>query len=85
MDEAAAVFGLVVEHKEPELFKVHPDAWPAVLMFCRLMRQSAPVGLELSILPWILSLEPVDDPLTLLDDLQIMEREVLTVMHERGG
>jgi len=89
MDEAAAVFGLVVERKEPEPFKVHPEAWPAVLMFCRLgtqwrMGQAGPIGLDLNILPWLLSLEPADDPLALLDDLQTMERAALQAMQERG-
>ena len=88
MDEAAAVFGLVVEHKEPEHFKVHPEAWPVVLMFCRLgtqwrMGAAGPIGLDLNILPWLLTLEPADDPMALLDDLQTMERAALQAMNER--
>ena len=88
MDEAAAVFGLAMEQREPEHFKVDPDAWPAVLMFCRLSTQwrigaGGPIGLDLNILPWLLTLEPADDPVALLDDLQTMEQAALQAMHER--
>ena len=82
MDEAAAVFGLTVPEQSSD-FAIFPENVDAVAMFCRMGTQwrigmNGRAGLDLNLLPWLLSLYPADDPRQLLEDLQVMERVVLT-------
>lgn len=81
MDEAAAVFGLSVQQQSKD-FAVFPENADAVTMFCRMGTQwrismNGRAGLDLSVVPWLLSLYPADNPRQLLEDLQVMERIVL--------
>jgi len=81
MDEAAAVFGLTVPQQSSD-FAIFPENVDAVAMFCRMGTQwrigvNGRAGLDLSILPWLLSLYPADNPRQMFEDLQVMEQVVL--------
>ena len=83
MDEAAAVFGIATPEPVSQDFAVLPENVDAVAMFCRMGTQwrtgmNGREGLDLNLLPWLLSLYPADEPRQLLEDLQVMERVVLT-------
>ena len=70
-------------------FEVEPDAWPAVEMFLRCQTQwrsggNGLIGLDYGALEWTFRLYEADDPAAMLEDIQIIEAEVLTIMHERA-
>ena len=76
------MFGLTVPEQSSGDFAIYPENVDAVAMFCRMGTQwrigmNGRVGLDLNLLPWLLSLYPADDPRQLLEDLQVMERVVL--------
>ena len=76
------MFGLTVPQQSSD-FAIFPENVDAVAMFCRMGTQwrigvNGRAGLDLSILPWLLTLYPADEPRQLLEDLQVMERVVLT-------
>lgn len=76
------MFGLTVP-KQASDFAIFPENVDAVAMFCRMGTQwrigtNGRAGLDLSILPWLLSLYPADDPRQMFEDLQLMEQVVLT-------
>lgn len=84
MNEAAAVFGIVTIEPASKDFAVLPENVDAVAMFCRMGTQwrtgmNGREGLDLNLLPWLLTLYPADDPRQLFEDLQVME---LTVLEE---
>lgn len=70
-------------------FEVEPDAWPALEMFLRCQTQwrsggNGLIGLDYGALEWAFRLYGADDPAAMLEDIQIIEAEVLTIMHERA-
>jgi hypothetical protein len=82
MDEAAAVFGIATPEPVSQDFAVLPENVDAVAMFCRMGTQwrtgmNGREGLDLNLLPWLLTLYPTDEPRQLLEDLQVMERVAL--------
>jgi hypothetical protein len=82
MDEAAAVFGIATPEPVSQDFAVLPENVDAVAMFCRMGTQwrtgiNGREGLDLNLLPWLLTLYPADEPRQLLEDLQVMERVAL--------
>jgi len=85
----AKLFGIELDiEPDDEHFEVEPDAWPAVQAFLRCQTQwrTGPgglVGLDYAALAWTFTLYEVTDPAALLADVQIMEGEILLVMHER--
>lgn len=67
---------------EPQNFKVWPENWNTVVMFCRLQTQwrqgpRGPVGLDMNVVNWFFSLYQVADPAAMVEDLQIMEMAYL--------
>lgn len=42
------------------------------------------IGLDYGALEWAFRLYGADDPAAMLEDIQIIEAEVLTIMHERA-
>ena len=89
-DDAAA-FGIDLDvEPEAEHFIVEPDAWPAVRAFLRCQTQwrSGPnglIGLDYAALAWTFTLYGVMDAAAVLDDIQVIEAEILTMAHEKGG
>jgi hypothetical protein len=70
-------------------FEVEPDAWPAVLMFLRCQTQwrsggNGLIGLDYGALEWAFRLYAAEDPAAMLEDIQIIEAEVLAIVHERA-
>lgn len=75
------MFGLTVPQQSSD-FAIFPENVDAVAMFCRMGTQwrigmNGRAGLDLSILPWLLSLYPADNPRQMFEDLQVMEQVVL--------
>ena len=76
------MFGITSPEPVSKDFAVLPENIDAVAMFCRMGTQwrvgmNGREGLDLSLLPWFLTLYPSDGPRQLLEDLQVMERTVL--------
>lgn len=87
----AAVLGVALPDQEPESdFEVLEENWPAVEMFLRCQTQwrtsmGGVVGLDYSVLAWLLRLYEVEDQRALLEDLQIMEGAALTALNDKEG
>jgi hypothetical protein len=70
---------------ESKDFEVLPDNWPAVVMWSRIQTQwrvsmNGMFGLDYSVLAWLFTLYPTDNPRLLLEDLQVMEFAALEAM-----
>lgn len=66
-----------------------PENWPAVEMFLRCQTQwrtgvAGPIGLDYGAVEWLLRLYEVEDPRSVLEDLQIMESAVLNLISKRS-
>ena len=71
------------------MFEVEPDAWPAVQIFlcCQTQWRTGPgglIGLDYNAMRWAFSLYQVDDQRTMLEDIQLMEAEILLVLHDEA-
>ena len=75
----------------PDLFEVWEENWQVLEIFLRVQTQwrvgmNGPIGLDYSAVAWVLKLAvPEDQHLTLLDDLQTMERAVLSLIAKEQG
>jgi len=84
----AAAFGLALPQPDgPEDFEVWQENWPAVEMFLRCQTQwrtsmSGIVGMDYGALAWLFRLYEVEDPRSLLEDLQVMEGAVMHVLNK---
>ena len=63
-----------------------PDNGPAAVMWSRIQTQwrvsmNGRFGLDYSVLAWLFTLYPTDDPRLLLEDLQTMEFAALEAMN----
>lgn len=72
-----------------EDFEVWPENWPALEMWCRVQTQwrtstGGAIGLDYSVLPWLFKMYDVEDPRSLLEDLQAMEGTVLGLMSKEA-
>ncbi len=88
-DDAKAFNIVMPEPEKPEVFEVWPENWDAVQMWCRVQTQwrasaGGVIGLDYSVLEWLLRLYEVKDQRALLEDLQIMEGAALAEMHREG-
>ena len=76
---------------DPDLFEVWEENWQALGIFLKVQTQwrvgmAGLIGLDYSAVAWVLKLAvPEDQHLTLLDDLQIMERAVLSLIAKEQG
>ena len=84
----AAAFGIALPMPDgPEDFEVWPENWPAVEMFLRCQTQwrtsmNGVVGIDYGALAWLFRLYEVEDPRSLLEDLQVMEGAVMQVLNK---
>ena len=67
-------------------FKVWPENWDAIVMFCKLQTQwrqgpRGPVGLDLNVVQWLFSLYAVANPVAMIEDLQVMETAYLLELY----
>jgi hypothetical protein len=91
-DDAAA-FGLpTIEVPPPpdEDFHVWPENWSAVQMFLRVQTQwrttmSGVIGLDYAAVRWLFKLYDVEEPRSLLEDLQVMEAAAMMVINKQGA
>lgn len=80
---------MIIEEPELEVFKVWPENWDAVVMWCRVQTQwrtsaGGAIGLDYSVLAWLFKMYAVDDPRALLEDLQVMEGAALAAMNRES-
>ena len=84
----AAAFGVVLPEPEaPEDFEVWPDNWAAVDMFLRCQTQwrttmSGVCGLDYVALEWLFRLYGVEEPATVLENLQVMEAAAVKILNK---
>lgn len=84
----AAAFGLALPQPDgPDDFEVWQENWPAVEMFLRCQTQwrtsmSGIVGMDYGALAWLFRLYEVEDPRSLLEDLQVMEGAVMQILNK---
>lgn len=70
-------------------FEVLPENWDSVQLFIRCQTQwrtgmAGLIGLDYGAVQWLLRLYEVEDQRSVLEDLQIMEAAVLTLIAKRG-
>jgi len=77
------------ERENTKHFVVLPDNWESVQLFIRCQTQwrtsmAGLIGLDYGAVEWLLRLYEVEDHRSLLEDLQIMEAAVLSVVSKRS-
>lgn len=77
------------ERENTKHFAVLPDNWESVQLFIRCQTQwrtsmAGLIGLDYGAVEWLLRLYEVEDHRSLLEDLQIMEAAVLSVVSKRS-
>ena len=77
------------EPEEPQHYEVEPEAWPALQLFLMVQTQwrsgpSGLLGLDYNAVRWVMELQGVSEPLTTLDDLQVIEARVVEIVNERA-
>ena len=86
----AKAFGLIMPELEaPKDFEVWPDNWPAVEMFLRCQTQwrttaSGVCGLDYSAVEWLFRLYEVEEPATVLENLQVMEAAAVKILNKES-
>ncbi len=71
-------------------FEVWEENWPALEMFLRCQTQwrvgvNGVLGLDYGPVAWLFKLYSVEDPRSLLEDLQVMEDAVLRTINKRSS
>lgn len=64
-----------------------PDVWPAFTVFRLMSTQwrcgsNGVTGLDYNVLPWLMKVSGVEDEATALNDVRVMERAVLDLIHK---
>ena len=94
MDETqvdAAALGIMLPEQPPdEDFGIWQENWHVVEMFLRVQTQwrttmSGVIGLDYAAVRWLFKLYEVDEPRSLLEDLQVMEAAAMSVINEKGA
>lgn len=70
--------------------EVWEENWPAVEMFLRVQTQwrttmNGILGLDYGALAWLFKMYAVEDPRSLLEDLQVMEAAAMVAINSRGS
>lgn len=73
-----------------EDFGIWPENWPAVQMFLRVQTQwrttmGGVIGLDYAAVQWLFKLYDVEEPRSLLEDLQVMEVAAMAVINKQGA
>lgn len=71
-------------------FEVLEENWPVVEMFLRVQTQwrttmGGVLGLDYGAVAWLFKMYAVEDPRSLLEDLQIMEAAAMQVINSRSS
>ena len=86
----AKAFGLIMPALEtPKDFEVWPDNWPAVEMFLRCQTQwrttaSGVCGLDYTAVLAVFRLYEVEEPTTVLENLQVMEAAAVKILNKES-
>ena len=90
-DRDAAALGVIwIREDEPRRdCEVWEENWETVLMFMRLQTQwrttmAGYQGLDYAVVQWLLSLYHVEDPIAMLEGLQVMESAALQELNKDG-
>ncbi|HHP7423652.1 TPA: DUF1799 domain-containing protein [Enterobacter roggenkampii] len=83
-----ATFGLTDDDYDDVIVYVLPDVWPSFRLFQSLSTQwrtgfGGATGLDYNVLPWLMCVHGIEDEATALNDIRIMEKCALTIMHKR--
>ena len=70
--------------------EVWEENWPAVEMFLRVQTQwrttmNGIMGLDYGAVAWLFKMYSVEDPRSLLEDLQVMEAAAMAIINGRGS
>jgi ABC-type thiamine transport system substrate-binding protein len=70
--------------------EVWEENWSAVEMFLRVQTQwrttmNGIMGLDYGAVAWLFSMYSVEDPRSLLEDLQVMEAAAMAIINGRGS
>jgi hypothetical protein len=70
------------------VIEVWPDIWPAFQVFQAMgtqwrMGTGGVSGLDYNCLPWLMSLNGVDDEASAFNDIRVMESAALRVIHNK--
>lgn len=73
---------------EPDPVEILPDVWPVFQVFQSMATQwrtgmSGVTGLDYNCLPWVMKLHGVEDEVTALTDIRVMEAAALIVIHSK--
>ena len=73
--------------EDEQIVNVWPDVWPAFGVFRSMSTQwrtgmGGVTGLDYNILPWLMKLEAIEEEATVLNDIRVMERAALDVIHK---
>ncbi len=79
----------VREEEQPDCCEVWEENWETVVMFMRLQTQwrttmAGYQGLDYGAAQWLMSLYHVEDPVTMLEGLQVMESAALQELNRDG-
>ncbi|WP_159338056.1 DUF1799 domain-containing protein [Erwinia rhapontici] len=90
--EDLAAFGLSADDytEEEQTVEVWPDCWAAFGVFRAMATQwrtgvGGITGLDYNVLPWLMKMEGIDDEAAALNDVRIMERAALDLIHSKGA
>lgn len=83
-----ATFGLTDDDYDDVIVYVLPDVWSSFRLFQSLSTQwrtgfGGATGLDYNVLPWLMRVHGIEDEATALNDIRIMEKCALTIMHKR--
>lgn len=72
------------------MIEIWPDIWPAWQVFRACATQwragaGGATGIDYNVLPWLMKLHGVDDEAAALNDLRVMERTALAIIHKQGA
>ncbi|WP_072032286.1 DUF1799 domain-containing protein [Erwinia sp. 9145] len=87
--EDYSAFGLSADDytEEETTVDVWPDAWAAFNVFRSASTQwrvsmGGVTGLDYNVMPWLMKLYGIEDEATALNDIRVMERAALNVIHK---
>ncbi|PRD13973.1 hypothetical protein CQW29_18380 [Pantoea coffeiphila] len=82
-----APYGLTPDDYDDEIVEVWPDVWPAFDVLRAMSTQwrtgmNGVTGLDYNVLPWLMKVTGVEDEATAFNDIRVMERAALDVIHK---
>jgi hypothetical protein len=71
------------------IIEITPDVWPSFLLFRAMSTQwrtgmNGPTGLDYGCLPQVMSMMDIENTAAVFEDIRIMERVALAIIHKRS-